>query len=180
MAGPRTATAPHAPAPGACAVAAPGTLLQNGRTRRAAAARDARNPAVKEFRWPVRVYYEDTDAGGVVYHASYLRFMERARTEWLRSHGFDQGALRERLGVLFVVRRIEVDFRRPARLDDELTVSARLREVRPARLLLDQAVGREGEAPLCEARVEVACLDAASGRPRRIPEGVMAELDGAG
>lgn len=132
-----------------------------------------------EFHWPVRVYYEDTDAGGVAYHASYLRFMERARTEWMRARGFDQGELRERYGVLFVVRHMEVDFLSPARLDDCLRVSARLERLRPARILLRQEVSRAG-APageaLCRARVEVACLDAATRRPRRIPAAITAGL----
>ena len=135
---------------------------------------------MKEFRWPLRVYYEDTDAGGVVYHASYLRFMERARTEWLRSHGFDQSVLRERHGVLFVVRRMEITFHRTAVLDELLTVTARMARCTPARILVEQEVLREGTPgePVCSARVEVACLDARTHRPRRLPAAVAKELDG--
>ncbi len=158
---------------------APTRFFRMGAASTGPAAPDARKRVVTEFRWPVRVYYEDTDAGGVVYHAGYLRFMERARTEWMRSRGFDQSVLRERHGVLFVVRRMEVDFLSPARLDDTLSVSARLERLRPARILLRQEISRAGAAAgeaLCGARVEVACLDAATRRPRRIPAAVTAAL----
>ena len=129
------------------------------------------------FHWPVRVYYEDTDCGGVVYHTGYLRFMERARTEWLRSLGYDQSALRAELAVLFAVRRLEVDFRRPALLDDALDVATRVHRHRRAALLFEQAVGRSGETgeTLCRAQVEVVCLDAGSLRPRALPAHLQRE-----
>ena len=94
------------------------------------------------FQWPVRVYWDDTDAGGVVYHAQYLAFMERARSEWMRAIGHGQELLRERDGLVFVVRAMQVDFRSPARLDDALQVSVELRECRRASLLLRQEIRR--------------------------------------
>lgn len=133
---------------------------------------------VLKFSWPVRVYYEDTDAGGVVYYANYLRFMERARTERLRQLGMEQQALRETAGILFAVRSAELDFRRPARLDDALRVSAELVECRRASLVFQQAVYLEGDASrvFCGARVRVACLDAERLRPRPIPDFILQEL----
>ncbi|RZA10509.1 MAG: tol-pal system-associated acyl-CoA thioesterase, partial [Lysobacteraceae bacterium] len=98
-----------------------------------------RNCSMAEpFRWPVRVYWEDTDAGGVVYHAQYLAFMERARSEWLRSRGIHQDRMRADEDLVFVVRAMEIDFRAPARLDDQLEVSVRLLECRGASLVLAQ------------------------------------------
>lgn len=129
-------------------------------------------------RWPIRVYYEDTDCGGVVYHTGYLRFMERARTEWLRAFGYDQRALSAELGVLFVVRGLSVDYRRPAVLDDELEVATAASIARRTRLIFDQTITRTGPRPeeCCRARVEVVCMDARSRRPRAIPEHLQAEL----
>ncbi|SHI89307.1 acyl-CoA thioester hydrolase [Palleronia salina] len=118
-------------------------------------------------RFPVTVYYEDTDMGGIVYHANYLKFIERARSDWVRGLGVDQNALRE-AGVVFAVRRIEADFRAPARLDDRLEVTTELAESGRARLTLAQAVAR-GETVLFTARVELAALATASGRPVRLP-----------
>ncbi len=132
------------------------------------------------FIWPTRVYWEDTDAGGVVYHASYLRFMERARTEWLRSRGIVQDALRERDGVVFVVRAMQIEFLRPARLDEELAVAVDLVQARGASLLLRQMV-RRGTTALVEAQVKVACVASADFRPQAIPAALLAKLiqDGA-
>ncbi len=121
-----------------------------------------------EFVWPVRVYWEDTDAGGVVYYANYLKFLERARSEWLRSLGFEQDEMAERDGVLFVVRRVEADYLSPARFNDLLTVSSRLVEIGRASLQMAQTIAR-GDKPLFEARVRVACVDAHDFRPVRIP-----------
>lgn len=121
------------------------------------------------FRLPVRVYYEDTDAGGVVYYANYLKYLERARTEWLRAAGWGQGALASERGLLFAVRSIELDYRAPARLDDALEVEARIAEFGRARIDFAQRVLRDGE-PLCVGRVRVACLDAATFRPRPLPD----------
>jgi acyl-CoA thioester hydrolase len=125
--------------------------------------------AALAFSWPIRVYWEDTDAGGVVYHASYLRFLERARSEWLRAIGFGQNALRERHGVFFVVRAMRLEFLRAARLDDDLTVGVGLVERWRASLTMRQAI-RRGEEVLLEAEVKVACVAAEDFRPRAIPE----------
>ncbi len=133
---------------------------------------------MREFRWPVRVYYEDTDSGGVVYYANYLRFMERARTEWLRDLGFEQDRLRAELGILFAVRSASLEFLSPARFNDRLEVSVRLIEKRRASLAFHQAVHRVGEPdPLCTARVRLACLDAEGFRPRAIPSAILGEIE---
>ncbi len=123
---------------------------------------------MSEFLWPVRVYYEDTDAGGIVYYVNYLKFMERARTEWLRSHQFDQS----NLPVLFVVKKAEVDYRLPALLDDALEISVALDLCQGARLVFQQQVRREKEL-LCEARVEVVCVRRDNLRPCRLPAELM-------
>lgn len=124
------------------------------------------------FVWPVRVYWEDTDAGGVVYYANYLKFLERARTEWLRKLDVHQPELAEAEGVLFVVRRVEADYLRPARFDDALIVACRLRTVGRASLEMEQAVMRDEEI-LLTARVKVACVNAGSFRPAKIPDHIL-------
>jgi acyl-CoA thioester hydrolase len=121
------------------------------------------------FSFPIRVYWEDTDAGGVVYHASYLRFLERARTEWLRGQGIAQGMLREQHDVLMVVRALQLDFLKPARLDDELVATVQLTERRRASFTVTQELLRGGEC-LLQADVRVACLQASTFRPRALPE----------
>jgi acyl-CoA thioester hydrolase len=126
----------------------------------------------------VRVYYEDTDAAGIVYYANYLKFMERARTEWLRSFGHDQRTLRERSGILFVVTRLEVRYRHPARLDDELQVTLQAGRTGRAGFDLAQRIERGGESPLCTASVRLACLHAGSMKPHRIPDYLLQELQG--
>lgn len=125
-------------------------------------------------RLAVRVYYEDTDAGGIVYHASYLRFAERARTEMLRELGFDHVTLRERYGLIFAVRRCTVEFRAPARLDDLLEVETAPVRLGGARLVLRQVVKR-GEQVLAELDVELALLSPDL-RPRRLPAAVAERL----
>lgn len=127
------------------------------------------------FSHPVRVYWEDTDAGGVVYHAQYLAFLERARSEWMRAIGHGQDALRERFDLVFAVRAMQVDFRLPARLDDTLQVSASLRECRKASLLIAQEIRRDGTL-LLDAQVRVAALGAAAFKPRPIPGALYLEL----
>lgn len=123
------------------------------------------------FRLPVRVYYEDTDAGGVVYYANYLKYLERARTEWLRSLGWDQQELVERRGVLFAVRSLQADYRAPARLDDRLSIELRVEAFGRASVDFAQCVRRESDDnELMTARVRVACLDAATFRPAAIPQ----------
>ena len=120
------------------------------------------------FQWPVRIYWEDTDAGGVVYHARYLAFMERARSEWLRAHDVHQDALRDTHDLVFAVRAMDLDFRAPARLDDQLQVSVRLLESRGASFAVAQRIERDGVL-LVEARVKLAALRASDFRPRPIP-----------
>ncbi len=127
------------------------------------------------FSWPTRVYWEDTDAGGVVYHAQYLAFLERARTEWLRARGYGQELLRERHGLVFAVRAMQIDFRLPARLDDALQVGVALAECRKASLLIDQDITRDGTR-LLDAQVRVAALDPVSFKPRAIPDALYQEL----
>ena len=132
-------------------------------------------PIAPAFIWPIRVYWEDTDAGGVVYHASYLRFLERARTEWLRALGYGQDALREREGVLFVVRAMRLDFLKSARLDDELVVAVALAGRKHASFVMHQTI-MLGDALLLDAEVKVACVAAANFRPCALPEAVCAAL----
>jgi acyl-CoA thioester hydrolase len=129
------------------------------------------------FTWPVRVYWEDTDAGGVVYHARYLHFFERARSEWLRAAGIGQDELRAVRGIVFVVHRMDLRFNRPARLDDLLDATVAPHDLRGASFHVDQALHREPDAaPLVEARVRLACIDAASFRPRPIPSDLIDEM----
>lgn len=130
------------------------------------------------FSWPIRVYYEDTDSGGIVYYANYLKFMERARTEWLRARGYEQDTLLAQ-GLAFAVSRLEIDYLRPARFNDALVCEVRLDGLRRASLALTQSVRRDGE-DLARARVEVACIDVRALKPRRIPENLHAELANAG
>jgi len=127
------------------------------------------------FSWPTRVYWEDTDAGGVVYHAQYLAFLERARTEWLRARGKGQELLRAEHDLLFAVRAMRIDFRQPARLDDALDVTVALRECRRASLVIAQTI-RRGDAVLLDAEVRVAALTANGFRPRPIPQPLYDEL----
>ena len=121
------------------------------------------------FDWPVRIYWEDTDAGGGGYYANYLKFLERARSEWLRSLGVEQTELAQRDGVVFVVRRIEVDYLRPARFNDVLSVRSRLASVARASLEMVQGIVR-GEELILEARVKVACVGCQDFRPAKIPD----------
>lgn len=132
--------------------------------------------AVEPFRWPVRVYYEDTDAGGVVYYANYLRFLERARTEWLASLGFTLTALERDHGALFVVHRLDIEYRQPARLYDALEVTLSLHTLGRSRFAAVQDVLR-GDEWLVGARVTLACLDPVSWRPARIPAPVAAKIE---
>ena len=126
------------------------------------------------FLYPIRVYYEDTDAAGMVYHANYLKFAERARTEMLRHLGVGQEKLRAASGIVFVVRRCSADYLLPARLDDELAVVTRLARLGGASLDLDQEV-RRGAAPLVRLAFRIACLGR-SGRPARLPPALRAAL----
>jgi acyl-CoA thioester hydrolase len=127
------------------------------------------------FHWPVRVYWEDTDAGGVVYYANYLKFMERARSEWLRGLGFEQDALRDEAGVVFVVRRVEIDYLAPARFNDQLEVSVNLLELGRASLGVAQTLTR-GASRLVSAQVTLACVDAMRFKPVKIPAPILQVL----
>ncbi|MGO4391051.1 tol-pal system-associated acyl-CoA thioesterase [Variovorax sp. M-6] len=139
------------------------------------------------FALNIRVYWEDTDAGGIVFYANYLKFMERARTEWLRSLGIAQRQLREDTGGIFVVSETQLKYHRPARLDDELLVTAELRQIGSASLIIAQRVlsNSEQSAPevaagpvlLCEGTIRIGWVDAASLRPARIPRQVSGTLE---
>jgi len=121
------------------------------------------------FTLPIRVYFQDTDAGGVVYHASYVNFMERARTEWMRGFGFTNAGLMKELGVVFVVRSLKLDYLKPALLDDLITVSAQLKEIGRSRVTLHQAIMR-GEEKLVEAEIHLVSVSLESFKPVRVPD----------
>jgi len=127
------------------------------------------------FHWPVRVYWEDTDAGGVVYYANYLQFMERARSEWLRAFGFEQDVLRDEAGVVFVVRRVEIDYLSPARFNEQLEVSVSLHEMGRVSLSVKQELMR-GSDCLARAVVTLACVDAVRFKPVKIPSPLLQAL----
>ena len=126
---------------------------------------------MKEFLWPVRVYYEDTDSGGVVYYANYLKFMERARTEWLRSYGYEQDELNKKEGVIFAVRAIQVDYLKPARFNDLLQVNVQVKQLGRASITFNQTITlAEGDgSALCSGQIKIACLDSQTLRPVPIP-----------
>ena len=135
------------------------------------------------FEFPVRIYWEDTDAGGIVFYANYLKFFERARTEWLRSLGIGQQQLREQTGGIFVVTDARLRYLRPARLDDELIVTAQLQEKGRASLtIVQQALLNNEQAPnqprvlLSEGTIRIGWVDAASMRPARIPSTLLEQL----
>ncbi|HYM74167.1 MAG TPA: tol-pal system-associated acyl-CoA thioesterase [Stellaceae bacterium] len=132
------------------------------------------NPALASHRLTLRVYYEDTDAAGMVYHANYLKFAERGRSEMLRSLGFDHRTLGKEAGVGFAVRRCSVEYRAPARLEDELTVDTRLARIGGATLSMHQQICRGGEV-LADLDILVACIGR-DGRPRRLPKALRAVL----
>jgi acyl-CoA thioester hydrolase len=122
----------------------------------------------KIFSLPIRVYFQDTDAGGVVYHASYVNFMERARTEWLRTHGYSNAGLMKEFGAVFVVRSLKMDYLKPALLDDMLDVTAQIKDIGRSRLSLLQTV-RRGEELLTEAEVHLVCVSLESFKPVSVP-----------
>ena len=127
------------------------------------------------FVWPVRVYYEDTDAGGVVYYANYLKFIERARTEWLRAAGFEQTDLVEQHGVAFVVRSVAIDYLKPARFNDSLQVTVELIKVGAGQIDVIQHVMRAEEL-LAKAAVKIACVGVRSMRPVRLPDSLTTRI----
>jgi len=128
------------------------------------------------FSFPVRVYFQDTDAGGVVYHASYVNFMERARTEWLRTHGYSNAGLMKEFGVVFVVRSLKLEYLKPALLDDMLDVTAQIKDIGRSRLTLMQTVRREEEL-LTEAETHLVCVSLESFKPVAVPEVLRVQLE---
>lgn len=134
---------------------------------------------MKPFYWPVRVYWEDTDGGGIVYYANYLRFMERARTEWLRSLGIDQSRLAAERALIFTIVEVQITYRRPARLDDELRVSCVAEAQGRASFAFTQEILRggpragEGEELIASASTRAACLDMKTLKPRPLPEELL-------
>ena len=136
---------------------------------------ETRNSKLGTFEWPVRVYHEDTDSAGVVYYANYLRFLERARTEWLRALGFEQPHLARDFEIAFVVTALTIEYRRPARFNDLLTATVEPGEVGASRIVLLQRVLREG-AELVVASVRLACVNTVTLKPVRIPGPVTEKL----
>lgn len=133
-----------------------------------------------EFTWPVRVYYEDTDAGGVVYYANYLKFLERARTEYLRALGFEQDQLKQQDGIIFAVHRLTIQYRKPAVFNDALNVTAGVIDMGNARLTFKQMITRNDDNTLiCNAEVAIACLDAIKFTPARIPARIQEVVHGS-
>lgn len=130
----------------------------------------------KIFSWPVRVYFQDTDAGGVVYHASYVNFMERSRTEWLRTFGYSNAGLMKELGVVFVVRSLKLDYLKPALLDDLVTVTSQIKEVGRSRVSIFQTVTREKDV-LVEGEVHLVCVDVKTFKPVSVPDVLRKQWD---
>lgn len=129
------------------------------------------------FEWPVRVYYEDTDAAGVVYYANYLKFFERARTEWLRAHGFEQDQLRLEFGIVFVVSRLQVEYKQAARFNDELNISCQLARQSAAAMDFTQQAHRTSDCRLLsEAAVQIVCVDAERFKPKPMPQPISQAL----
>jgi len=127
------------------------------------------------FLWPIRIYYEDTDSGGVVYYANYLKFMERARTEWLRAEGFEQDELIAKENVIFAVRSVQADYLSPARFDEELIVRTQVVKKGKASITVEQAVKRN-EDVLCKATIKIACLNAQDFKPALMPENLYNKI----
>jgi acyl-CoA thioester hydrolase len=127
------------------------------------------------YTWPIRVYYEDTDAGGIVFYANYLKFFERARTEWLRACGIDQNQLADETGAIFIVRSTAVDYRAPARLDDVVKVVSRIERLGRASVDFAQEAWRDGTL-LATGSIRVGCVERTALRPAAIPPQVLAAL----
>jgi acyl-CoA thioester hydrolase len=130
----------------------------------------------KVFSWPVRVYFQDTDAGGVVYHASYVNFMERSRTEWLRTFGYSNAGLMKELGVVFVVRSLKLEYLKPALLDDLVQVTSQIKEFGRSRVVIHQTVLR-GEYKLVEGEVHLVCVDVKTFKPVSVPDVLRKQWD---
>ena len=127
--------------------------------------------SLKKFSWPIRVYHEDVDGHGIVYYANYLKFFERARTEMLRSLDLQQDELKHRLGILFVVKSLQIDFIQPLKFNEEIIVSADIASIKRASLVFDQKIIKppKHDLVLCQATVRIACLDSESYRPKSLP-----------
>ncbi len=130
----------------------------------------------KNFHWNIRVYFEDTDVGGVVYYANYLRYLERARSEWLRAMGFDQSRLMQETGLGFAVRSVAAEYLKPARLDDELRVSCGVKMLGRAQIVFEQQIER-GTETLLTATVRLACMDLARGRAAAVPQDIYDQFE---
>lgn len=131
---------------------------------------------IKTFSLPIRIYFEDTDSGGVVYHSNYLKFMERARTEWLRSIGIDQRHLKQDHQIMFVVHRIDIQFKLPARFNDELIVKSELKDIGSSKIEFRQMIYRNDEM-LIDASVDIACIDSEKFKPVRIPPTIKQAME---
>ena len=131
---------------------------------------------IKTFSLPIRIYFEDTDSGGVVYHSNYLKFMERARTEWLRSIGIDQRHLKQDNHIMFVVHRIDIQFKLPARFNDELIVKSELKDIGSSKIEFRQMIYRNDEI-LIDASVDIACIDSEKFKPVRIPPTIKQTME---
>jgi acyl-CoA thioester hydrolase len=135
---------------------------------------DNENAAIAtEFLWPIRVYYEDTDAGGVVYHSNYLKYLERARSEWLRALGFEQDRLMSDEQVVFAVRSVAIDYLKPARFNDELRVRTRVGKLGTASIDFEQRIERADGLAVSAAKVTVVCIDMQAFRPRALPVNIQ-------
>lgn len=143
------------------------------------------NKSFREFSWAVRVYYEDTDSGGVVYYANYLKFMERARTELLRSLGFEQNKLKQEQGIIFAVHSLSIQYIKPAVFNDELMVTTKITALGKASLTFNQSIQRVSEDRLsentliCDAEVKIACLDAEQFSPVVMPKEILNRVEGS-
>ncbi len=125
---------------------------------------------------PVRIYYEDTDAGGVVYHANYLKFAERGRTEFLRSLGHENSTLSKELGMIFVVRHVEIDYLKTAHLDDLCSLKTSISALKNTSFIMHQCLERDGEV-ICDMQVVIVCVDSKTLKPVRLPEKVKNEFE---
>ncbi|MSQ81261.1 MAG: tol-pal system-associated acyl-CoA thioesterase [Candidatus Methylopumilus sp.] len=131
---------------------------------------------IKNFSLPIRIYFEDTDSGGIVYHANYLKFMERARTEWLRSIQIDQRLLKQKEHVMFVVHRMDIQYKLPARFNDELLVKTELVEIGSSKIVFKQMIYRHDEM-LIDAVVNIACIDSEKFKPVRVPKTIKHTME---
>jgi acyl-CoA thioester hydrolase len=143
-----------------------------------------KNAAVREFSWPVRVYYEDTDSGGVVYYANYLKFMERARTEFLRSIGYEQDQLQQELGIIFAVHSANIQYKKPARFNDELNVVTSITSLGKVSIHFKQSVFLESsrhagsnDGLLADAEIKIACLSAVRFTPQSMPASIFEKIN---